>query len=200
MKKIVFVLILICVIIGAAFAQAKPAAPAPAKPAASSAASGKLNAAGLDVFQLVRGVIESDSDNDFSIFNVFAGYERLIAPHFTIGAALDMSFVNYKIGNDKKSNNYFCLAAEGRYYPMSTGFEKLFLGTTLGYSQYSVDGSTKTENGGFTGLCASLKMGYKVLTDKGFYLEPALSYTVDKGKGIVRDTEWDVGLRLGWAF
>jgi hypothetical protein len=187
MKKLVCILVLICVIMGAAFAQAKPAAPAPAKPAAAS--SGKQNAIGLDAFQLIRGVIETNNDIDYSVFYIFAAYERLIAPRFSIGVDIDMGFYTQA----KVKSTYFSIAGEGRYYPMSEGFDKLFLGATLGYSQLEIDGSTKA---GFTGLNTSLKMGYKVITGKGFYLEPALAYSVNK----ISSGDWDCGLRLGWAF
>jgi hypothetical protein len=189
MKKLVCILVLICVIVGMAFAQAKPAA-APAKP------SGKLNALGLDVFQLIAGAIASDNDIDLSVFYICVGYERLIASHFSIGAALDLGFINVGSGKTKVESKYFSIAGEGRYYPMSTNFEKFFLGATLGYSQLDVDGSTKPEKGGFSGLNTSLKIGYKVLTDKGLYLEPALAYSMDeKSMG-----NWDCGLRLGLVF
>jgi hypothetical protein len=198
MKKFVCILILICVVLGAAFAQAKPATPAPAPaPAKPAAAPAKVNAIGLDVFQLVKGTIESDSDKDVSVFYIFVGYERHIAPHFSIGADLDMGFLTVKVLDKKYESKYFSIAADGRYYPLSVNFDKLFLGATLGYSQLENDGSTKAENGGFTGLNASLKMGYKVLTEKGFYLEPTLAYAIDKRN---TDGEWNCGLRLGWAF
>jgi hypothetical protein len=191
MKKLVCILVLICVIMGAAFAQAKPAAPAPAKPAAS----GKINALGLDVFQLIGGVIATDNDVDRSVFIISAGYERLVSPHFSIGAVLDMAFINIGSGNTKRENKYFNIAGEGRYYTSSENFDKFFLGATLGFSQYSIDGSTKA---GFTGLSTSLKMGYKVITQKGLYLEPALAYGLEKGTGF--NDGWNCGLRLGWVF
>jgi hypothetical protein len=191
MKKLVCILVLICVIMGAAFAQAKPAAPAPApaKPAAPS----RLNAIGLDVFQLMRGVIETNSDIDYSAFYIFSAYERLIAPHFSIGANLDLGFFSTGSGRAKVESKYLSVAGEGRYYPLSENFDKFFLGVTLGYSQLEIDGSTKA---GFSGLNTSLKTGYKVLTAKGFYLEPALAYSINK----VSTGDWDCGLRLGWAF
>ena len=104
MKKIVCILALICVIMGAAYAQQNPAtpAPAPAKPAAPApapapaaapaAASVKANAIGVDLFQLVKGFIASDSKNEISATVLVAGYERLLSPH-------------YSIGNDYRRNN-----------------------------------------------------------------------------------------------
>jgi len=204
MKKIVCILVLICVIMGAAFAQQKPAtpapAPAPAPAAAPAASSAKANAVGLDVFQLVKGVIATDKDStpEVSVFIIVAGYERLVSPHFTLGAALDMYFITRGSGNTKVESKYFNAAAEGRYYPSSENFEKFFVGTTLGYSQLSIDGSTKA---GFTGLSTSLKMGYKVITAKGFFMEPSLAYVLQKGTGGYGiPLGWNGGLRLGWVF
>jgi hypothetical protein len=212
MKKFVCILILICVIMGAAFAQAKPATPAPAPtpapakpatpaPAPAAASSGKVNAIGVDLFQLVKGFIAQE--DEFSVFIIVAGYERLVSPHFTIGAALDMYFITSGSGNTKVESKYFNAAAEGRYYPSSENFDKFFVGTTLGFSQLSVDGSTKPEKGGFSGLSTSLKMGYKVITAKGLYLEPSLAYVLQKtslgGLGLL-PLGWNGGLRLGWVF
>jgi hypothetical protein len=202
MKKIVCILILICVVMGAAFAQAKPAtpapapAPAPAKPAATSA---KTNAIGADLFQLVKGFIAKE--DEFSVFIIVAGYEKLVSPHFTIGAALDMYFITSGSGNAKVESKYFNAAAEGRYYTSSESFDKFFVGTTLGFSQLSIDGSTKA---GFSGLSTSLKMGYKYINEKGLYIEPSLSYVLQKassGSGIMGiPLGWNGGLRLGWTF
>jgi len=197
-KKVVCIMVLICVVLGAAFAQQKPAAPAPAPaPAKPAAAPAKANAIGLDVFQLVRGAILSDDDIDLSVFIIASSYERLISPHFSVGAALDLGFINRGSGRAKVESKYFSIAGEGRYYPSSANFDKFFLGATLGYSQLEIDGSKKA---GFSGLNSSLKIGYKVLTEKGLFMEPSLSYLIEKGiiSGISAD--WNVGLRLGWAF
>jgi len=201
MKKVLCVLVLICVIIGAAFAQAKPAtpAPAPAKPAASST---RANAIGADAYQLVKGFIAKEDGLD--VFIIVASYERLLSPHYSIGGELDMYFITIGSGAAKKDAKYFSLAAEGRYYPVSENLEKFFIGTTLGYSQFEYDGSTKRENGGFTGFRTSLKVGYKVITKGGFFMEPSLAYVLQKaasgysGSGI--PLGWNGGLRLGYAF
>jgi hypothetical protein len=68
----------------------------------------------------------------------------------------------------------------------------------------SIDGKTKPENGGFTGLIVSLKMGYKLVTKNGFYMEPSLAYVLSKssiaGDLIPTPLGWNGGLRLGFAF
>jgi hypothetical protein len=226
MKKIICILILTCVIIGAAFAQqkpatpapapapAKPAAPAPAPAAAPAASSDKANAFGADLFQLVKGFIASD--DDFKVFIIVAGYERLVSPHFSIGAAFDVYFLTNVPGTGDKNGNYLNIALEGRYYTSSENFDKFFVGTTLGYSLLSIDGKTKAEDGGFSGLSTSLKMGYKYMAKSGFYIEPSLAYVLSKssnGKdinipGIINISTpsiptpngWNGGLRLGFVF
>jgi len=200
-KKIVCVLVLACVIMGGAFAQQKPAAPkapaAPAKPAAAPAASAKQNAAALDVFPLLGGIIASNDDVLF--INFSAAYERLIVPHISIGGDLDFYFIHFDSAD--KNGIYFSLAAEGRYYP-AADFDKFFLGTTLGFNVLSLDGKTKPENGGFVGLITSLKMGYKLVPSKNFYMEPSLSYVLSKQSiaGLPTPLGWQGGLRVGAAF
>ena len=213
MKKVICILVLICVFFGAAFAQqkpatpapapapAKPAAPAPAPAAAPAASSTRANAIGADVFQLVKGFIASDKDTNFSVFAIVAGYERLITPHYSIGADAETYFIKSKILVNSIDSTYFSIALAGRYYPSSEGLDKFFIGTTLGYSQLSIDGSTKT---GFSGLSTSLKMGYKVITKSGLFLEPSLAYVLQKTSTFSGTTGiplgWNGGLRLGWAF
>jgi hypothetical protein len=95
------------------------------------------------------------------------------------------------------------MSAEGRYYPVED-FEKFFLGATLGFNQLAIDGKTKSENGGFISLLVSLKMGYKLITKSGFYMEPSLAYVLSKqstaGGRIPTPIGWQGGLRLGFSF
>jgi len=189
MKRIACILVLTCVIMGTAFAQQKPAA--------GAAAKAKSNAIALDMFPLLKGIVVSDSDIDFSVFSLSSSYERLIVPHFSLGPDLDLSFIDI---DAEEIFVYFCIAAEGRYYP-SANFDKFFIGTQLGVSLLSYDGKTKAEYGGFVGLFTSLKMGYKVVTSKGFYMEPSLSYVLAKNNGYFpTPLGWQGGLRLGFVF
>lgn len=201
MKRILCVLVLTCVVMGAAFAQAKPATPAqPApKPAAAAPASTeKINALALDTFQLFKGFIACDSDSDFMVFVFSAAYERQIAPHFSLGGDLDTYFMT--IGS--LFGLYFGLAAEGRYYPVAN-FDKFFLGATFGFNVLSIDGKTKSAYGGFAGLTTSLKAGYKLLfPNKNIYLEPSMAYVLSKSSGFGAPTPlgWNGGLRFGYMF
>lgn len=232
MKKLLCTLVIACVTMSAAFAQQKPATPAPApaqpakpatpatpaKPATPAAAPAEelKNSFGLDLFQLFKGFIATDTDSKFSVFIISAAYEGLVAPHFSVGADLDLYFGKF----DKIEGSYFGLAAEGRYYP-TANFDKFFIGTTLGFNSLTVDGTTKPEKGGFTGLTTSLKIGYKLVLSKTMYIEPSLAYVLSKsssGSGfdfgdifsgddisfgfpsIPTPLGWNGGLRLGFLF
>ena len=185
MKKVICILLLTCVIIGSAFAQ-------------------KTNAAALDLFQLVKGFIATDKSSDFSATVLVASYERLLSPHYSIGANLDMYFLTFGSGRSSIDGNYFSVTAEGRYYPSSETLEKLFIGTTLGYSQLSIDGSTNSIAGGFAGLSTSLKIGYKIIITNGLFIEPSLAYVLQKTSTYSGTAGtplgWNGGLRLGYMF
>jgi len=204
MKKTVCILVLSCVIMGAAFAQQKTAAPA------EESGGGGKNAVAFDIFPLLNGFIASESVEgvSFTEFAFAASYERLLVPHFSFGGNLDLYYLNISTEGQDYSGYYFSMAGEGRYYPMSD-FDKLFLGTTLGFNVLSVDGKTGRADGGFVGLTTSLKMGYKVMI-KSFYLEPSLAYVLSKasiGDALfevlgtsLTPKGWTPGLRLGFTF
>ena len=160
MKKMVCVLVLTCAVLGTAFAQ---------KSAESK------NGVAWDVFPLFKGFIASDKD--LIDINFSAAYERLIVPHFSIGPDVEAYFSKFYRASGIAF--YFSLAAEGRYYPMAN-FDKFFVGTTVGFNLLSIDGRMGEEDGGFIGLLTSLKMGYKVVPTKHFYIEPSLSYVLSK--------------------
>jgi len=183
MKKIVCVMVLACLMLSSVFAQ-----------------NDKKGAFGVDVLQLLKGVIASDSDNDFSVFIVSVGYEALVAPHFSLGVDGSVYFLKF----DKTDGLYFSAAAEGRYYPISENLEKFFIGATVGFNSLAIDGKTKPEDGGFQGLIASLKVGYKIITNMNLYLEPSMSYVYSKssiaGDAIPTPLGWNAGVRLGLMF
>jgi len=206
MKKIVCILVLHCVIMGAAFAQQKAAAPA-------EASDGKKNAIGFDAFQLFRGIIASGDNGLYNFTDIAfsSAYERLLVPHFSLGGDLDFYYLNFDVDGYDTSGFYFSMAAEGRYYLLEN-MNGAFFGTTLGFNVLSIDGETSIDKGGFMGLITSLKMGYKVMI-KSFYLEPSLAYVYSKSSiinslleffgddfSIPTPNGWYPGLRLGFAF
>jgi len=178
--------------------QHAPPPPPPMRPAAPTtyAANNRKNAVALDMFTLFKGNIASNEN--FSDISVSVAYERFAAPHFSIGPDLEMYFMSYD--NTDYMHFYFSLAAEGRYYPNSD-FDKLFIGTTLGFNLLAVDGKTGARQGGFSGLTASLKLGYKVTFSESFYTEPSLSWVLSKsGASVPTPSGWQGGLRLGYSF
>jgi len=207
MKKIACVLVLACVVMAGAFAQQKPAA-APSAPAASGGGSGGKvfkNSIGMDVVPLFIGLINWDEVEDYYKYteiDISFSYERLIVSHFSIGGNIDTWFgkMDYESGMGKDYDMaYFCMSAEGRYYPMAN-FDKFFVGAALGFNVFSYDGKTKEKDGGFAGLFVSVKTGYKVITSKGFYMEPSLAYNLSESALRCNPNGWHVGLRLGFSF
>jgi hypothetical protein len=166
--------------------QAEQAAPGPAKIAVS-----------LDAFPLVKGIIWSDDDADNSLFALAPGFEYLVHPHFTVGGGADLYF-------GKASDIdvfYFGLAIHGRWYPMSTGLDKLFIDAGLGFNVFSLDGETDPEKGGFSGITISLKAGYKLMFTPNLFVEPAMSFVYAKIPGSVpTPLGWQPGLSIGGAF
>lgn len=208
MKKIACVLVLACVIMTGAFAQQKPAA-APSAPAASGGGGGSSakvfkNSVGMDIVPLFAGLINWD-ENDYSTYTEFRvsfSYERLLVPHFSIGPNLDTWFgkIDYDArGVDDDELFYICINGEARYYPMAN-FDKLFFGAALGFNVLSVNGKSKPKDGGFAGLFFAVKTGYKVITSKGFYMEPSLAYNLSEHNAGWDPRGWQVGLRLGFSF
>ena len=182
MKKILCIAVLACVIMGSAFAQQR----APA--AAASPTAGAKSSAALDIIPLFGSFTGFTSEKTGFEIGIAASYERLIAPHWSAGPNLiamleiNPSFFGLTFGLD----------VEGRYYPFAD-FDMLFLGATLGFrSRTGFWSDGHTFDGSSFGLNVGIKAGYKLVTSKRFYLEPALSYsTYDTLKG---------HLRLGMVF
>jgi hypothetical protein len=164
----------------------------------SAQGTGKM-AASLDLFPLVKGIIWSDSDADDSMFALAPGFEYLISPHYSIGAAADLYFGKYH----DVDIFYFGLAAHGRWYPQSTGLDKLFIDAGLGFNMFSLDGESDPEKGGFSGLTISLKTGYKLVFNK-FFVEPSMAFVYAKTPSRVSvpvtPLGWQPGLSIGFVF
>ena len=216
MKKMVCIILMVTVCAGMVFAQAKAAAPAatPAPAAAPApepapAAESRKNGIALDLFPLFKGFIASDSSGDekTSYFCMAVSYERLIVPHLSIGANLNLYFGSYKVSyygySFELDGTYFSLAGEFRIYPQSEDFEKTFVGATIGFNMLSIDGKSDPKDGGFTGLTTSLKAGYKLITSKNIYMEPSMSYVLSKVPAMVpmpAPLGWQGGFRFGFVF
>ena len=160
------------------------------------------NALSLDLFPLFKGFIATDNDSNTSFFCVSAAYERVIVPHYSIGVELDL----YPGKLDELDYMYFGLAGTFRFYPMSENMEKFFMGVNLGFNSLSIDGRTKAEEGGFSGLLIGLKAGYKLLMGKAFFFEPSMAYVYSKTSILslfgasVTPLGWQAGLRIGFIF
>ena len=146
-------------------------------------------AVGLDLFPMIKGIIWSDNDKDDGLFALAPSFEVLVHPHFTVGGALDMYF-----GKAKDVDIfYFGLAVHGRWYPLSTGLDKFFLDTGLGFNVFAYDGETDAKKGGFAGLTMSLKAGYKLMFTRNFYAKTSTA-------SVPMPLGWQPGLNIGGAF
>ncbi|MDR1318892.1 MAG: autotransporter outer membrane beta-barrel domain-containing protein [Treponema sp.] len=160
---------------------------------------GAKMAASLDAFPLAKGIIWSDNDEDDSMFALASNFEYLLFPHFTVGGVMDMYF-------GKASDIdifYFGLAAHGRWYPLSSGLDKLFLDAGLGFNVFSLDGETGSKKGGFAGMTISLKAGYKLMFGSHFFVEPSMAFVYAKTPSRVSvptPLGWQPGLNIGAAF
>jgi hypothetical protein len=163
----------------------------------------------LDLFPLAKGIIWSDSDKKNSAIALAPGFEYLVRPHFTVGAAVDLCFG--EVGHTDNLGNavgvdilYFGLAAHGRWYPQSTGLDKLFIDAGLGFNMFSLDGETDPDKGGFTGLTMSLKTGYKLMFTPNFFAEPSMAFVYAKTPSSVSvpvtPLGWQPSLSIGAAF
>ena len=199
MRRIFYVLLLVCAGAGMIFAQEKAAE------AAEPAAPGvRKNAISLDTIPLFKGFLATDSDADTSYFCIAAAYERLVAPHFSFGVELDL----YPGKLFDVDYMYFSMAAAGRFYPMSEHMEKVFVGASLGFNTQSIDGKSKAEDGGFSGPLIGLKAGYRIQFTDTFFVEPSMSYIYSKSSALlaflggssITPLGWQGGLRIGFSF
>ena len=183
---LLFVLALLC----ASTAFAKPA---------QESAENKNAISFLDVMPLFKGFINSDSDADLFFFYLAPSYERLVAPHFSIGTEVDLCFGEY---TDDISYFYLGMSVVTRYYPISVKLEEFYIGMNLGFNVQSIDGETDSEDGGFVGPLIGLEAGYKLVFGDVFYMEPSMAYVYSK-YNLSRTPVplgWQGGLRIGIVF
>ena len=183
----VIVLALLCA--GTAFAQAAPAAK-------EEASGEKKNAISfIDLMPLFKVILSSHSDNDMIFFCAISPrYERLIAPHVTVGGEVDMFFG--KVGKDVPYL-YFSMMFVGRYYPVAPSMEKFYVGAIMGFNAQSIDGKTGEEYGGFAGLVAGVEAGYRAMFGKAFFVEPSMAYIYSKPSFAPTPLGWQPSLRIG---
>jgi len=202
MKRIVCVAVLACVVMGGVFAQSRPAA--------ASAAKVRKNAIGMDLFPLFTGIVASEG-SDFNGWGTLIGldfafsYERLLVPHFSIGADMDITVaLAIPKSGDTVSGFLLGLGGELRYYPVSEDLKGLFVGGTLGLELFFNDGKLGVKDGGYFSMTTSVKLGYKAMTRIGLFFEPSIAYVVSESGGGL-GSHWgmgtlNAGFRLGFAF
>jgi hypothetical protein len=124
-----------------------------------------------------------------------AGYERAITPQISL-----LGHVVYETRSNTYRSSYIDINVHGRYYfingPAVSG---LFAGIGLGGEFVTfAQGSPDETKGGIFDISATV--GYKWISDPGFFLEPYLGYTYGVGEYARSNTEVKFGLNLGWAF
>jgi len=199
-KRVLTVLLFACMVTGAAYAQARTQTPAQTQPAQAQPAAQtqkeSKNTLSVDFFPLVKGFIATDNDADLTCFFVAVGFDHLIAPSNTIGGNIDFYYADYR----NIDLVYFGLSFTYKYFTMSAKAEKAYIGASLGFNTFSVDGKAKAENGGFIGLTVGLTAGYRIIL-KNVYLDPSMSYILAKTSsfGISTPLGWQGGFRLGFS-
>jgi len=195
MKKLNCLLVLALVCTGLVFAQEQT------EEIIDTESVMRNNAVTLDSMPLFKGFIAIDNNTDTFFICISLGYERLIFPHFSVGAEVDLYPGKFYDNNYM----YFALAAAARYYPLSEYMEKFFFGALLGFNLQSIDGKIDADDGGFSGLLAGLRAGYKLPITNMFFIEPSMSYTYSKTNfeflGLTpHNFGWQASLRAGISF
>lgn len=153
-------------------------------------------AVGADSMPLLNGIVWSDGDQKNSLFALSPSFEYLLLPNFSVGAMMDLWF-----GEASDTNIfYFGLAAQGRWYPLSEGLDKLFVGTLLGFNVFSYNGETNSNAGGMAGLVTGLKAGWKLMFGS-LFVEPSMAFVYTKiATALLTVPGWQAGLTIGAVF
>jgi len=141
----------------------------------------------FDTVPFFRGIVASDPN---FVFGIAAQFEVAVNKNFGILQRADL----YVYPDNSVYGGLGLL--HFRYYPLSSGMEKLFLDAGIGYNAESTPSkSTKY------GFIFSMKAGWKLFLGKFFFLEPALGYLYSR-PGVTLGTEsgWQLALPFGWAF
>ena len=162
----------------------------------TAAISAQNFAVGADSMTLLNGIVWSDGDQKNSLFALSPSFEYLLLPNFSVGAMMDLWF-------GKASDTdifYFGLAAQGRWYPLSEGLDKLFVGTLLGFNVFSYNGETNSKAGGMAGLVTGLKAGWKLMFGS-LFVEPSMAFVYTKiATALLTVPGWQAGLTIGAVF
>jgi hypothetical protein len=144
----------------------------------------------LDPFPLIVGPI-------FGGFGIASSFEwapiRLFSTRlevYYLGIRYETSVYEYiedEASSTYKTNDiqgsYFKIYGEGRYYPLKTAPQGLFLNLGLGFMSLEIDNSVSTEeDSDFKTFFGDLGLGYKITfnrkTKLAFFLEPSIKYHV----------------------
>ena len=127
-------------------------------------------------------------------FGIGASYERSIHKMFSIMGHFSYSYHNW---------NYLAFEFHGRWYPFGTSLGKLFAMVNFGYGIFW--NNDANENWAVHTIKISPKIGWKLLLNKGFFIEPIIGYgfpfALNENKSDLKISGGlGIGLNVGWAF
>jgi hypothetical protein len=165
--------------------------------AVPKAAKTNKNVAAVDVVPLFKGFAAWNSDDGTKPFGIAFSYERYLGSSFSA-----VGRFGFYAGKVQKNNMLFWeIDAHGRYYPLGSTFNKLFIDAGLGFNDLTCNNMSVDE---FRGLKFSLALGWKFVFVKRFVCEPRISYVIAKSSS---DTAfsftpvgWQIGFNTGVAF
>jgi hypothetical protein len=204
-KDIILLLVLALFVVGGIFSQEKDNSQETEDSQETGSSQSGKHSVMIDTVPLFSGIIAGDSDMGLSCFGLVFVYEYNVKPHFSIGARFgfstgDMDNINY---------SFVMLSAHGRWYPFSEKTEKLFLDVGLGFYNFDIDVTGFDKH---TDLTFDLTIGYKLMFNDMFYLEPSLGYMLSDAEMLTSEGgmegmaeglglyKWHIGLGMGLRF
>ena len=185
MKKTTFLSVFIFVIIFSTFSQEK---------------ENRLdNAPFINFGPLLTGILNNG-------FGITLGYE--IAPLKQLSIVNSVTFLQYYVDVDNKNTDILTVGYSllGRFYPLSSAVDKLFIG--VGFNYTFIHGEiNENKNGNI--WSPVVELGWKFIFPLNFFAELSLGYKpkfsadVDTSKYSPNDPKpkgVEYGLSLGWAF
>jgi hypothetical protein len=198
-KHLILLLVLAVVAAGGVFSQETE------KPKETKSSQSGKHSVMIDTVPLFTGIIVGEDDIDLSCFGLAFVYEYNLASHFSIGPRF-----GFYVGKmNTISYSFVMLSVHGRWYPFSEGTEKLFLDLGLGVYSHNIDSTYVNRH---TDLTFDLAMGYKLMLNRMFYIEPSIGYMLSdvervlswgnmegmgEGLGLYK---WHLGLGIGLRF
>ena len=185
MKRIIFLLFFIFVVIFSAFSQEKE--------------KQLNNAPFINFGPLLTGIMNDG-------FGITLGYE--VAPLKQFSVVNSATFLQYQVDADNQNTDILTVGYNlvGRLYPLSSAVDKLFIGCGFNYTFIHGEINEKKNGNMWSPV---IELGWKFIFPHNFFAELSLGYKpkfsadVDVSKYYINKPEpkgVEYGLSLGWAF